>query len=64
MTTGRAVEAGDCLLDAFANGRRVFVFGNGGSAADAQHIAAELVGRFSEARPALPAVALSTNRRS
>jgi len=53
--------AAQLLLDAFANGRRVFVFGNGGSAADAQHIAAELVGRFSEERPALPAIALSTN---
>jgi D-sedoheptulose 7-phosphate isomerase len=53
--------ATELLLDAFANGRRVFVFGNGGSAADAQHIAAELVGRFSQERPALPAMALSTN---
>ena len=53
--------AAQLLLDAFANGRRVFVFGNGGSAADAQHIAAELVGRFSQERPALPAIALATN---
>lgn len=53
--------AADLLLDALANGRRVFVFGNGGSAADAQHIAAELVGRFSQERTALPAMALSTN---
>lgn len=53
--------ATDLLSDAFAGNRRVFVFGNGGSAADAQHIAAELVGRFSQDRPALPAMALSTN---
>ena len=53
--------AAELLVDAFANGRRVFVFGNGGSAADAQHIAAELVGRFSQERPALPALALATN---
>jgi D-sedoheptulose 7-phosphate isomerase len=55
------VAAAELLLDAISSGRRVFVFGNGGSAADAQHIAAELVGRFSQERPALPAIALSTN---
>jgi len=55
------VAAAELLLDAISRGRRVFVFGNGGSAADAQHIAAELVGRFSQERPALPAIALSTN---
>jgi D-sedoheptulose 7-phosphate isomerase len=58
----RSVAAGaELLLEALAAGRRVFVFGNGGSAADAQHIAAELVGRFAAARPALPAMALATN---
>jgi D-sedoheptulose 7-phosphate isomerase len=55
------VEATTLLVDVFANRRRVFVFGNGGSAADAQHIAAELVGRFSRERRALPVIALSTN---
>lgn len=49
------------LIDAFAAGRRVYVFGNGGSAADAQHIAAELIGRFRRNRRALPAVALTTD---
>jgi D-sedoheptulose 7-phosphate isomerase len=53
--------AAELLVEALSGGRRVFLFGNGGSAADAQHIAAELVGRFARERPALPAVALSTN---
>jgi D-sedoheptulose 7-phosphate isomerase len=49
------------LMKALADGHRVFVFGNGGSAADAQHIAAELVGRFAHERAPLPVIALSTN---
>ncbi len=50
------------VVQTFKAGRRVYVLGNGGSAADAQHIAAELVGRFKAAdRPALPAVALTTD---
>jgi D-sedoheptulose 7-phosphate isomerase len=49
------------VLQAFRNGNRIFLFGNGGSAADAQHIAAEFVGRFAFDRPALPAMALSVN---
>jgi D-sedoheptulose 7-phosphate isomerase len=58
----RAVADGAALLaDALEHGHRVFVFGNGGSAADAQHIAAELVGRFAHERAPLPVVALSTN---
>lgn len=51
----------EILIDAFRNGNRVFFFGNGGSAADSQHIAAELVGRFMRERAALPAMALSTD---
>jgi D-sedoheptulose 7-phosphate isomerase len=46
---------------ALQGGCKLFLFGNGGSAADAQHIAAELVGRFAFDRPALPALALSVN---
>ena len=42
-------------------GRRLYLFGNGGSAADAQHIAAELIGRFKRDRPPLPAIALTTD---
>ena len=50
----------DCVT-ALRNGHRILLFGNGGSAADAQHIAAELVGRFRRERPGLPALALTTN---
>ena len=46
---------------AFAGGRKVLLYGNGGSAADAQHIAAEWVGRFQSERRPLPAIALSTD---
>jgi D-sedoheptulose 7-phosphate isomerase len=49
------------LVDAFKQGRKALLFGNGGSAADAQHIAAEFVGRFAFDRPALPALSLSVN---
>ena len=48
-------------IHALADGHRIFTLGNGGSAADAQHIAAELVGRFKCQRRALPAVALTTD---
>jgi len=49
---------------ALTRGRRIFFMGNGGSAADAQHIVAELVGRFLRERPPLPAIALTTNTSS
>jgi D-sedoheptulose 7-phosphate isomerase len=49
------------LVSALKNGNKVLLCGNGGSAADAQHIAAELAGRFMYDRPSLPAVALTTN---
>ncbi len=54
-------EVSSTLVDALKHGNKVLLFGNGGSAADAQHIAAELVGRFAFNRPALPALALSVN---
>jgi len=57
-TVSRVAEI---LIDAFGTGNKVILFGNGGSAADAQHIAAEFVGRFAFDRPALPALALSVN---
>jgi len=47
------------LLHAFRSGNKVLLFGNGGSANDAQHIATELVGRFAFDRPALPALSLA-----
>jgi len=51
----------DLVAEALSAGRKVLLFGNGGSAADAQHIAAEFVGRFARERPALPAMALTTD---
>lgn len=49
------------IADAFTNQRKLLLFGNGGSAADAQHIAAEFVNRFQIERPPLPAIALTTD---
>ena len=49
------------IRDAFDAGRRLFICGNGGSAADAQHLAAELTGRFEKERRGFPAMALSTD---
>lgn len=54
-------EISDIVIDALKKGGKVMVFGNGGSASDSQHIAAELVGRFKKDRSALPAIALTTN---
>ncbi len=53
--------AAKMLIDCIANGGCIYICGNGGSAADAQHIAAELVGRFVRERKGLPAVALTTD---
>ena len=49
------------IVGAYKSGGKVVLFGNGGSAADAQHIACELVGQFALKRRALPAIALTTN---
>jgi phosphoheptose isomerase len=54
-------RAARLVVDAFARGNKVLIFGNGGSAADAQHIAAELVGRFVSERAPLPAIALTVD---
>src|SRR5580693_10586456 len=54
-------KVSELLVETLDNGNKVLLFGNGGSAADAQHIAAEFVGRFAFDRPALPALALSVN---
>lgn len=51
----------DVIVTAFKNGNRVYFCGNGGSAADAQHLAAEFSGRFYKDRKALPAEALHCN---
>jgi D-sedoheptulose 7-phosphate isomerase len=54
-------KVSEILVAALNRGNKLLLFGNGGSAADAQHIAAEFVGRFAFDRPALPALALSVN---
>ena len=53
--------AGAALAEALRSGRKALSCGNGGSAADAQHFAAELVGRFERERPGMPAIALTTD---
>ena len=58
---GPAAEAAGAMIAALRGGGRVLSCGNGGSAADAQHFAAELVGRFERERPALSAIALTTD---
>jgi len=55
------LEVGTRIAESLHAGGRVLAFGNGGSAADAQHFAAELVGRFQRERPALSALALTTD---
>ena len=54
-------HASKTIYSAFKNGKKVLLFGNGGSAADAEHIAGELLGRFRTERVPLPAIALTTN---
>jgi len=56
-----AVAVARVLIDAYEQGNCMFVFGNGGSAADAQHIAAEFLGRFYIERPSMAAHALTVN---
>lgn len=54
-------ECGELILQTVRKGKKVLICGNGGSAADAQHIAAEFVGRYETERKALPAIALTTD---
>jgi D-sedoheptulose 7-phosphate isomerase len=68
LTEGLAREAADtiagiadAIIETCRRGGKILLCGNGGSAADAQHIAAELVVRLTRDRPAVPAIALSTN---
>lgn len=65
-TAGRATAhsiaaAAQAIVQAFMDNHRVFACGNGGSASDAEHLVAELVGRLEQERPGLPAIALSAN---
>ncbi|HUG52280.1 MAG TPA: D-sedoheptulose 7-phosphate isomerase [Vicinamibacteria bacterium] len=58
---GLVAAVGGRLAACLAAGGKILTFGNGGSAADAQHLAAELVGRYMKDRPAWPAIALTTD---
>jgi D-sedoheptulose 7-phosphate isomerase len=58
---GHVVQVIEAITAALQAGNKVLLFGNGGSAADAQHLAAEFVNRFMIERPPLPAIALSTD---
>ena len=60
-SSGRIVEAASLIAEGFKVGAKLLIFGNGGSAADAQHIAGEFVNRFLIERPPLPALALTTD---
>jgi D-sedoheptulose 7-phosphate isomerase len=57
----RIVQVVKLMAGAFRDGRKVLLFGNGGSATDAAHIAAEFVGRYKRERAPLPAIALATD---
>lgn len=59
--TGSIEDCAKLLIETFRAGKKVLICGNGGSAADAQHIAAEFVGRYETERTALPAIALTTD---
>ncbi|OGZ23733.1 MAG: phosphoheptose isomerase [Candidatus Nealsonbacteria bacterium RIFCSPLOWO2_01_FULL_41_9] len=57
----KIAEAAELIIQAFKTGKKLLLCGNGGSAADSQHIAAEFVGRFKKERKGLPAIALTTD---
>jgi D-sedoheptulose 7-phosphate isomerase len=59
LATAGAIAA--AMIDALRSGNKILLIGNGGSAADAQHIAAEIIGRYKQDRPASAAVALTTD---
>lgn len=61
LKVGGIIEIAHLLTESLKKGGKAILFGNGGSAADAQHIAAELIGRFKKDRTALAAIALTTN---
>jgi D-sedoheptulose 7-phosphate isomerase len=61
VLAGPIEEATELMFAALANGNKILACGNGGSAADCQHFAAELVGRFERERLPLPALALTTD---
>ena len=57
----KIIEAAKSIANAFNDGKKLILFGNGGSATDASHIAAEFINRFKKDRPGLPAIALNTD---
>ncbi|MFP3158579.1 MAG: D-sedoheptulose 7-phosphate isomerase [Hydrogenobaculum sp.] len=57
----RIVEVGLIMAQALLDGNKILFFGNGGSAADSQHLAAEIVGRYKKERKGLPSIALTTD---
>jgi D-sedoheptulose 7-phosphate isomerase len=59
--TDDVVSSAELCINSLKQGGKILIFGNGGSAADAQHIAAELVGRYKASRKGLPAIALTTD---
>jgi D-sedoheptulose 7-phosphate isomerase len=61
QNAGPTLVAAQAMADALRSGSKLLVFGNGGSAADAQHLSAELVGRFQKERAPLPAIALTVD---
>lgn len=58
---GKVVEAAELIIDSLKRGGKLLIFGNGGSASDAQHIAAELVNKLTHERPPIAAIALTTD---
>ena len=59
--SGQVRKISEIIIHAFKNGNKLLLCGNGGSAADSQHIAAEFVSRFKAERRGLPSIALSTD---
>jgi D-sedoheptulose 7-phosphate isomerase len=57
----KIIEVAKAIANAFNNGKKLILFGNGGSSTDASHIAAEFINRFKKDRPGLPAIALNTD---
>ncbi len=57
----KIIEVAKAIAKAFNDGKKLILFGNGGSATDASHIAAEFINRFKKDRPGLPAIALNTD---
>jgi D-sedoheptulose 7-phosphate isomerase len=55
------IEVSKVIANAFSEGKKLLLFGNGGSSTDASHMAAEFVNRFKKERPSLPAIALNTD---